>query len=86
MTAGAIRRAVALGATGPNQVKSFLRCGMGPCQGRLCGTTVTSLVAAERGISAEEAGALRIRPPLKPVTLGELATLGPPLESGRADP
>jgi NADPH-dependent 2,4-dienoyl-CoA reductase/sulfur reductase-like enzyme len=75
VTAGAVREAVRLGAAGPNQAKSFLRCGMGPCQGRLCGLTVTSLVAAERGVSEEEAGYFRIRPPLKPVTLSELASL-----------
>ena len=39
--------AAALGCPGPNQMKSFLRCGMGPCQGRLCGLTVTELIAAE---------------------------------------
>ena len=38
-----------LGCEGPNQMKAFLRCGMGPCQGRLCGLTVTELIAAERG-------------------------------------
>ena len=34
VTAGQIRETVALGVVGPNQMKSFLRCGMGPCQGR----------------------------------------------------
>ncbi len=30
-----------------DQMKAFLRCGMGPCQGRLCcGLTVTELIAA----------------------------------------
>ena len=37
VSVGQIRRAVRLGATGPNQVKAFTRCGMGPCQGRICG-------------------------------------------------
>lgn len=73
VTAGAIRDAVTLGATGPNQMKSYLRCGMGPCQGRLCGLTVAEIIAAERGQSMEETGYYRIRPPIKPVTLGELA-------------
>ena len=31
-------------------MKAFLRCGMGPCQGRLCGLTVTELIA-ERAAS-----------------------------------
>ena len=75
VTAGAIRDAVALGATGPNQMKAYLRCGMGPCQGRLCGLTVAEIIAAERGKTVAETGYYRIRPPIKPVTLGELAGL-----------
>ena len=35
-----IRRAARLGAQGPNQAKAFTRCGMGPCQGRICGPIV----------------------------------------------
>ena len=68
-----IRDAVTLGATGPNQMKAYLRCGMGPCQGRFCGLTVAEIIAAARGQSMEETGYYRIRPPIKPVTLGELA-------------
>lgn len=75
VTAGAIRRAVQLGCPGPNQAKSFLRCGMGPCQGRVCGLVVTEIIAAERNLGPREIGYYRIRPPLKPLTLGELAAL-----------
>jgi NADPH-dependent 2,4-dienoyl-CoA reductase/sulfur reductase-like enzyme len=75
VTAREIREAVALGCPGPNQLKAFLRCGMGPCQGRLCGLTVTELVAQGRGITPQEAGYFRIRPPVKPITVGELASL-----------
>lgn len=78
-----ICRAVALGCTGPNQLKAFLRCGMGPCQGRFCDVTVTELVARERGISPGEAGHYRRRFPTKPVTLGELASL-PTNDAARA--
>ena len=49
VTAGQIRETVALGVVGPNQMKSFLRCGMGPCQGRLCGLTVTEMIADAAG-------------------------------------
>ena len=35
-----VRESVALGCVGPNQLKAFSRCGMGPCQGRLCGLTI----------------------------------------------
>ncbi|CBS89778.1 NAD(P)/FAD-dependent oxidoreductase [Azospirillum lipoferum] len=75
ITAGAVREAVRLGCSGPNQAKSFLRCGMGPCQGRLCGPTVTEVIAAERGVSPAEVGYYRLRPPVKPITLAELAAL-----------
>lgn len=77
LTAGQVRLAARLGATGPNQAKAFLRAGMGPCQGRMCGTTVAALIAAERGIPIPEAGALRPRAPFKPLTVGELADLPP---------
>jgi len=74
-TAGEIRRAVAQGCPGPNQMKAFVRCGMGPCQGRLCGLTVTELIASQREVAPEEVGYYRIRPPIKPLALGELAAL-----------
>lgn len=75
ITAGDIRDAVALGAMGPNQLKAFTRCGMGPCQGRFCGLTVAELVAQARNEPVEEVGYYRIRPPIKPVTMGELAAM-----------
>jgi hypothetical protein len=56
-------------------MKSFLRCGMGPCQGRLCGLTVTELIAQARGVEPGEVGYYRIRPPVKPITVAELAAL-----------
>jgi NADPH-dependent 2,4-dienoyl-CoA reductase/sulfur reductase-like enzyme len=80
-TAGALRAAIRGGCSGPNQVKTATRCGMGPCQGRLCGLTLTTLMAAETGLSPQETGTLRIRPPLKPLTLGELASTSSPPDS-----
>ncbi|MEP7083872.1 MAG: FAD-dependent oxidoreductase [Betaproteobacteria bacterium] len=75
VTAQQIADTVKLGCTGPNQMKSFLRCGMGPCQGRLCGLTVTELIAKARGVAPAETGYYRLRFPTKPITLGELAAL-----------
>ncbi|KUJ85700.1 FAD/NAD(P)-binding oxidoreductase [Ruegeria marisrubri] len=75
VTAGDIRRYAKLGCLGPNQTKAFGRAGMGPCQGRYCGLTVTALLAQANGLSPDETGYYRIRPPLKPVTLGELAAM-----------
>ena len=75
VTARQIADTVALGCLGPNQMKSFLRSGMGPCQGRLCGLTVTELIARARGVPPQEVGYYRLRPPVKPITLAELAAL-----------
>ena len=75
VTAGDIRQCVAEGATGPNQLKAYTRCGMGPCQGRMCGLTVSEVIADARDKPVEEIGYYRLRPPIKPVTLGELAAM-----------
>ncbi|MAM56005.1 MAG: FAD/NAD(P)-binding oxidoreductase [Salinicola sp.] len=74
ISAGEIRRVAKLGCAGPNQMKSFTRCGMGPCQGRLCGLTVSEILAAENDQSLEQTGYYRLRPPFKPITLGQLAS------------
>lgn len=68
-------KAVETGATGPNQAKAYLRAGMGPCQGRLCGLTVTELMAKARGTPPEAIGYYRLRAPIKPIALNELADL-----------
>lgn len=78
LTAGEIRTKACLGSPGPNQVKAFTRAGMGPCQGRQCGYTVTRILAAAEGRPAGEVGFYKVRPPLKPVTIGELASLTEP--------
>jgi NADPH-dependent 2,4-dienoyl-CoA reductase/sulfur reductase-like enzyme len=75
VSAGRIREMAKLGCVGPNQTKFFSRCGMGPCQGRVCGLAVTQLLAAELGRSPQEVGAYRIRSPLKPVPLRSIAAL-----------
>ena len=73
VTAGAVRAAARLGATGPNQLKAYLRCGMGPCQGRLCSPTVAALIAEVRGLPPEAVPPLRPRAPYKPISVGMLA-------------
>ena len=75
VTGAALRTVAAQGAIGPNQAKAFLRCGMGPCQGRLCGLTVVETLAAARGTTPAETGPLRIRNPVKPVGLAEIASM-----------
>lgn len=69
VTAGAIRKAVAEGHTDVNEVKRFTRCGMGQCQGRMCGPALAEITAAAQGKSPEAVGSLRIRAPFRPVSL-----------------
>ena len=70
-----VTETIALGCSGPNQMKAFLRCGMGPCQGRFCGLTVAEMIAEGRGLSPQEIGYYRLRPPVKPITVAEMASL-----------
>jgi bacterioferritin-associated ferredoxin len=77
ITAREIRELAETGQPGPNQIKTFTRAGMGPCQGRLCGYTVTRILAEAQQRPVAEVGFFHVRPPLKPVTLGELACLHP---------
>lgn len=72
ITAGEVRAAAALGCQGPNQLKAFTRAGMGPCQGRQCGLTVSEILAGARGTSVADIDHLRTRPPIKPIPLGAL--------------
>jgi hypothetical protein len=75
VSVGQIRRAARLGAQGPNQIKAFTRCGMGPCQGRLCGTVVAAIIADVLGRPIAEIGTWRPRAPFKPITVDALADL-----------
>jgi NADPH-dependent 2,4-dienoyl-CoA reductase/sulfur reductase-like enzyme len=65
---GQIRRAARRGAVDPHQVKAFTRCGMGPCQGRICGPIVSAVIAQELGKPMDEIGPFWPRAPEKPIT------------------
>ncbi|MGJ4914825.1 NAD(P)/FAD-dependent oxidoreductase [Bradyrhizobium sp. HKCCYLRH2060] len=84
ITAREVLDSVAIGATGPNQLKAYRRTGMGPCQGRLCGLTVTELMAQARGKTPQEIGYYRLRAPVKPIMLSELAGLPKTEEATKA--
>ena len=63
------------GCAGPNQMKALARCGMGACQGRWCGLTVTELIAHAQRRDPAEVGYYRLRFPTKPVPLSDLVAL-----------
>ncbi len=72
VTQGDVRRAVALGADSTNEVKAITRCGMGDCQGRMCGHLVAHCIARGTGRSVTEVGVFRPRPPIFPVPISAL--------------
>lgn len=73
VTAGEIRRAIAQGARDVTGVKRRVRAGMGLCQGRTCEKLVQVILQQELGISAAETGRSSARPPVRPISFGELA-------------
>lgn len=68
-----IGRAVAAGAADVRAVKGLTRCGMGYCQGRICGPAVQYAVAAATGRPLADVGDLHSRPVLTPVPLAVIA-------------
>ncbi len=75
ITAGQVRASAGTAMIGMRQFKAMSRSGMGPCQGRQCGATINRILADAQRRTPAEVGPLSVRPPLKPLTLGELATL-----------
>ena len=71
-----IENAVARGAVEVNQLKHFTRCGMGPCQGRICGDVVAELLAGRIAGDPDEGrrtvGQWTGRVPLRPVPMDDL--------------
>ena len=71
-----IEDAITEGAAEVNQLKHFTRCGMGPCQGRICEDVVAELLAARLANDPDEgrraAGQWTGRAPLRPVAMDEL--------------
>lgn len=77
ITAGAIRAEIRKGATDMNLLRGTLRCGMGPCQGRMCAASIARLLAetTPQEVPAAFPAPFRARPPARPLPLGALARL-----------
>jgi D-hydroxyproline dehydrogenase subunit alpha len=69
----AIAEAVGAGARDVRAVKGASRCGMGYCQGRVCGPAVQQAVAGATGRGLGTVGDLGARPIAAPVSLGTIA-------------
>ncbi|WP_461537289.1 FAD-dependent oxidoreductase [Spongorhabdus nitratireducens] len=68
-----LKQGFELGGKGPNDLKGMTRCGMGPCQGRQCGHTVSELLAQWRNQPVADVGYYRLRSPMKLLSLTEMS-------------
>ena len=73
VTLGEIKEAIREGARDVTGVKRRVRAGMGLCQGRTCEKLVQQVLCQELGISPKETGTSTARPPVRPMSFGELA-------------
>jgi len=74
-------RAQATSSFDVNHVKARTRAGMGPCQGRQCGYTVASLIAERDLHPIKMSEPFRVRPPLRPIRICDLAALAGPTDA-----
>lgn len=69
VTAGEIRSAARDGGATVQGVRMRTRCGMGPCQARMCGQLCAELVADAAATTVAAAGRLSCRVPARPTSL-----------------
>ena len=70
VTAGEVRASAReSNALDINRTKAFSRCGMGRCQGRVCGPSAAIVVAACLNLPLDRVGRLRGQPPVKPIPI-----------------
>ena len=70
---GEIRKAVHDGMYTITEIRRYLRCGMGLCQGQTCARLVRGIVARELGISPAELEPATSRAPMRPTEMCVLA-------------
>ncbi|WP_445682585.1 FAD-dependent oxidoreductase [Radicibacter daui] len=71
VTRAEIDSAIEDGARTVNQLKSWTRCGMGPCQGRMCGDVATALMAQATGEAP--VAPFTGRTPFRPLPISQFA-------------
>lgn len=71
VTRGEIDGAIKDGARTLNQLKSWTRCGMGPCQGRMCGDVATALLMSATG--EQPTAPFTGRTPFRPLPISQFA-------------
>ncbi len=86
VTVAEFRRAYREGFTELESLKRFTGVGTGFCQGKGCLCHAAEELARLRGVPPAEIPLTTIRPPVEPLTFGELAALPVPPPADAADP
>lgn len=69
VTKGEIRQAVHAGMFTIEEIRRFLRCGMGLCQGQTCGRLVKGIIARELKVSPAQLEPAVSRAPMRPMEM-----------------
>lgn len=69
ITKGEIRKAIYDGMKTMNELKRYLRAGMGLCQGQTCNRIVRSILAQELGVTPTTLNMPTPRPPARPISM-----------------
>lgn len=70
-----LQTAIAEGFDSMELLKRYSTISMGPCQGKMCSANTVHLCARANNWTIEETGSTTARPPMKPLSLGNLAGL-----------
>ncbi|MDD7403968.1 MAG: (2Fe-2S)-binding protein [Butyribacter sp.] len=76
VTKGEIREAVHAGMFTIEEIRRYLRCGMGLCQGQTCGKLVKGIVARELGVANTDLEPATSRAPMRPTEMRVLGNDG----------
>ena len=76
VTKGQIRKAVHEGIFTLEEMRRYLRSGMGLCQGQTCGKLVKTIIASELKVSPAEVVPASSRAPMRPIEMCILAEDG----------
>ncbi|MGN0368499.1 MAG: (2Fe-2S)-binding protein [Wujia sp.] len=76
VTKGDIRKAVHQGIFTIEEMRRYLRSGMGLCQGQTCGKLVKSIIASELKVVPAEVEYASSRAPMRPIEMYILAEDG----------
>lgn len=76
VTKGEIRKAVHQGIFTIEEMRRYLRSGMGLCQGQTCSKLVKSIIANELKVSPAEVEPASSRAPMRPIEMRILAEDG----------